>query len=106
MNTLVKKCMGETINMKYWKTASGEKITLNKLTDYHLDNIINMMERNAVNYTSQMTYPIFSGEFAQIAAESLYEELQDNPLGLLEDTIYDDLIEEQDRRRIEIKRFI
>ena len=84
--------------MKYWKTASGEKIALNKLTDYHLDNIIIYLEKKALEYRHTMTYPNFTGEMAQDLAERLYEDIQDNFLSLLNGTIYEDLLEEKDRR--------
>lgn len=86
--------------MKYWTTAVGEKIAINKLTDYHLDNIINYLEKKTLEYAATLTYPNFTGEMAQDAAESLYEDIQDNPLGLLDGTIYDDLINEKDRRKL------
>ena len=45
-----------------------------------------------------MTYPNFTGEMAQDLAERLYEDIQDNFLSLLNGTIYEDLLEEKDRR--------
>ena len=45
-----------------------------------------------------MIYPNFTGEMAQDLAERLYEDIQDNFLSLLNGTIYEDLLEEKDRR--------
>lgn len=84
--------------MKYWTTKEGNKIAINKLSDYHLDNIISYIKKKTLEYVNTMPYPNFTGEMAQESAERLYEDIHNNPLGLLEDTIYEDLLKERDRR--------
>ena len=43
---LLEKFLRDRQYALYWKTRDGKKITLSKLSDFHLERIINFINRN------------------------------------------------------------
>lgn len=43
---LLEKFLRDRQYALYWKTRDGQKITLSKLSDFHLERIINFINRN------------------------------------------------------------
>ena len=76
----------------------GTKIRIKDMADPHLENTIKMLERKARAVARSVPFPMFQGEMAQFYAEREYDILQENPLSILEGSIYDDLVEEKERR--------
>ena len=88
-------------NKKKWTTATGEKIRIKDLEDDHLMNIIQMLER----MSRQMLYSMYDFE-AFISGEQALIDI-DNQIRYAEKEgpayfypIYDDLIEEAERREL------
>lgn len=40
--------------MKYWITASGEKLAVRRMTTTHIRNCINMLERNKPEFSNEI----------------------------------------------------
>ena len=89
-------------NRRKWITRDGQNIRIKDLSDTHLRNIIGMLERKAQHTADSCSVPAFQGEMAQFYAESDFMALQEDPIEfILVGSIYDDLIEEAARRRLE-----
>lgn len=43
---LLEKFLRDRQHRLYWKTRDGQKITLSALSDFHLERIINFIDRN------------------------------------------------------------
>jgi hypothetical protein len=89
---LYKKCM------KVWRTKDGRKIRVYDLPDRHLENIIKCIESQ--HQRSISSPPMFQGEMAEYYGQQEYDSLVEaGPAGTL--AIYDDLVQEQERRKHE-----
>lgn len=88
-------------NRKLWTTRDGTKVRIKDMTNSHLVNTINLLRRVANKEASTLTFPMFSGEEAQRCAENDYDMIMEDPTVLLLDTLYEDLVEEAFRRKLE-----
>lgn len=96
--------------MKMWTTKEGEKIPVQKMDDQHLINSIKMMERNFHKRKSVMLEGAYEMEGmlrGELALEAIGREIEE-----LEDAdepgdfwpIYYDLVEEANKRGLEIEK--
>ena len=85
-------------NRKLWTTKDGNKIRICDLETSHLTNIIRLLERKWTTIQHECPFPNFSGEYAQMCAESDYDALLDSGPEY-EFPIYSDLVEELDKRK-------
>lgn len=85
---------------RLWESASGDRVRIRNLEDQHLVNVLNFLERRAVEDFIEIPFPAFSGEMASYYAEGEYYSLmKEGPRAMLPD-IYDDLVEEVRLRRL------
>jgi len=82
---------------KIWTCKDGREIKIRDMDDRHLANTIRFLEKShAVALNSDP--PMFQGEMAQFFADIEYSALMHSGVQDLF-PIYDDLVEEQERRR-------
>ena len=91
---------------KIWKCKNGEKIRICDMTDNHLNNTINFMERIAKNNRNSELKAAYSvscmlqGDMASFCCENDIESMEEDPDGeAFLHPLYDDLIKEQHRRK-------
>ena len=89
------------MNDKIWTTSEGKKIKIKDLSDKHLINIINMLERNAYDKIPNFSCSDFQGEIAQFCTEQEMNTSYEDPLSALDGTIYDDLWDEAIKRKLQ-----
>ena len=71
------------------------------MSDSHLINTIKFLERYAEQIALTTLPPLFNGEMAQFYADQEWDNLQDDPVGVvLGGSIYDDLYREYIRRKL------
>jgi len=86
---------------KFWTTATGERTKIRDMTDTHLMNAIHYLDRKLDEAKREMPFPLFQGEMAQFYAERDYERLQiaTDPAEVW--PVYEDLVEEAERRGLQ-----
>lgn len=85
-----------------WKTKTGEEILISEMTDDHLRNAIRNCTRIWLNSKENISFPIFGGEMAQYYAEKDYNRLQESVDPSVIFPEYEDLVEEAERRKLDI----
>jgi hypothetical protein len=83
--------------VKYWKTREGKKIPIRDMTDAHLKNAVQMLERRFAEWIPPPP-PNFNGEMAQYYAEQEWDRLCRADIGDIFPIIRD-LWEEQEQRQ-------
>lgn len=89
-----------------WMTREGKVIRISSMTNSHLQNTINMLERNVEAYRQEMAEELIRdisgivGEMAeyQLEGELTYLANMSDEEFLSEFTSYDELVEEKERR--------
>ncbi len=88
---------------RFWTQKNGSKVRICDMTDSHLTNTINLIERNADRQRYDLPYPSFQGEMAQYFAESQFDYLMNANVEDLADDLcpeYKYLVKEFDRRKL------
>ena len=88
---------------KFWTTKTGNKIRICDMSDSHLDNTIKMLERGAkARHGSLLNFytfgPMPQGEMAQDCFDQEFDRLLEAEWTDFLHPLYDNLIQEQQRR--------
>lgn len=90
-------------NRKMWTCKDGRKIRIKDMTDSHLINTVNLLERKALEFKYNVPYPNFQGEMAQFCAEQEFDNLMESDASEIassECPVYDDLVDEINHRKL------
>jgi len=85
---------------KLWTTADGERIKIRDMTDSHLMNAIRYLDRKLDEAKRETPFPVFQGDMAEFCAERDWEHLQETTDPADFWPIYEDLVEEAERRKL------
>ena len=93
--------MDQMAYKRFWVDKNGNKHRISKMTNNHLDNTIKFLEKQAEQRAMSLPYPNFNGDMAQYCAENEWEQAIDHPIEFfLYGTVYDYLIQEQNKRKL------